>query len=709
MDHVETTMIIPETMAKVQIISLNDVRDRVVNALLKFGLFEPDDITEGRIGEQMDEPKRLLGVLQDHLEKIKLLINESGLLIEPKGSLKVVNWLEQAKLVSEASEKLEEEYRQVLIEVSSLKAEMESLSSKLRELEPFREVKVPPAQLKIFKIMIGYAARSAIPKIREIEGVALVEGEPATERVPVLLIARKDSDVESKIKELGFTVISEIQDSSSPSSLYESIQARLNEITKALEERKSELRAKIREDQDRLASVYGSLLTGISAMRILSKACVSNHFTQFQGYTPLKFVDKLKSMLAFEGVFLTYEVPKFFESKEVPPTYVRLPKAIRPLESIINIYGIPSYWEISPTIFLIVTFPFLFGLMFPDFGNALVIFLFSLWFRNYGKKRGSQNIKQLSLVLLYSSAVAMVTGIFERGFFGPLPIGGLAELLGNESLAKGPLYPIWNVSGLNQVYYFMEPILPTGGTTGVINTILLSILLGAVLLFVSSLLGIINAVKKRDTEWLALEKVPVFLLYTAPFLVFMYGFTNPSDYAGTVGSVLQGILNFTLLFDFDFSKPAYQFAFVVLMLIYVGLFWGLAGKIVVLRKHEGLKGGQAVGIGFIEGMFEPALLLLSNTVSFIRVLVFALAHYYVLFAFSYMAYLAAGTPNSVGAIFLNPVSDAILVIGNLLAIALEGLVVFIQDMRLHFYEMFSKFYEGRGRPFEPAVSYVNLE
>ncbi|MCQ4344906.1 MAG: hypothetical protein RXQ70_01875, partial [Sulfolobaceae archaeon] len=167
-------MIIPETMAKVQIISLNDVRDRVVNALLKFGLFEPNDITEGRIGEQMDEPKRLLGVLQDHLEKIKLLINESGLLIEPKGSLKVVNWLEQAKLVSEASEKLEEEYRQVLIEVSSLKAEMESLSSKLRELEPFREVKVPPAQLKIFKIMIGYAARSAIPKIREIEGVALV-------------------------------------------------------------------------------------------------------------------------------------------------------------------------------------------------------------------------------------------------------------------------------------------------------------------------------------------------------------------------------------------------------------------------------------------------------------------------------------------------------------------------------------------------------
>lgn len=50
----------------------------------------------------------------------------------------------------------------------------------------------------------------------------------------------------------------------------------------------------------------------------------------------------------------------------------------------------------------------------------------------------------------------------------------------------------------------------------------------------------------------------------------------------------------------------------------------------------------------------------------------------------------------------------ILIIGNLLAIALEGLIVFIQDMRLHFYEMFSKFYEGRGRKFEPVMSYIEL-
>jgi len=113
-------------------------------------------------------------------------------------------------------------------------------------------------------------------------------------------------------------------------------------------------------------------------------------------------------------------------------------------------------------------------------------------------------------------------------------------------------------------------------------------------------------------------------------------------------------------------------------------------------------------MGFIEGGFEGALLLLSNTISFIRVLVFALSHYYILYAFSYMAYLVAPSTTTIG-VLLNPIAIVILIIGNLLAIGLEGLVVFIQDLRLHFYEMFSKFYEGRGRKFEPVMAYVSLE
>ncbi|MEM1814368.1 MAG: V-type ATPase 116kDa subunit family protein, partial [Thermoplasmatales archaeon] len=130
-------------------------------------------------------------------------------------------------------------------------------------------------------------------------------------------------------------------------------------------------------------------------------------------------------------------------------------------------------------------------------------------------------------------------------------------------------------------------------------------------------------------------------------------------------------------------------------------------KAIILKRHDKQSTGGALAMGFIEGGFEAAILLLSNTISFIRILVFALAHYYLLYAFSYMAYLVVGHP-SLLAIGTNPASIVILIIGNLLAIGLEGLVVFIQDMRLHFYEMFSKFYEGRGKKFEPLMASVEL-
>jgi V/A-type H+/Na+-transporting ATPase subunit I len=46
-------------------------------------------------------------------------------------------------------------------------------------------------------------------------------------------------------------------------------------------------------------------------------------------------------------------------------------------------------------------------------------------------------------------------------------------------------------------------------------------------------------------------------------------------------------------------------------------------------------------------------------------------------------------------------SGVIVIFGNLFVLALEGLIVFIHTMRLHFYEWFSKFYLGTGTPFEP--------
>ncbi len=704
-------MILPETMTKVQVISLNRVRDKVVSTILNFGYFQPIDPKDVNLGESMDEPRRLLSSVQDKLSKLELLIQESGLTMEPKGSMKVEDWLETTKVVVDEAERLESEYRSLMESISELKNEVLVLQERLSRLERFKGITTSPNAFSEFKVLLGFATTTALAELKKEAKIAVIEGEGSGDRVPIVVIAEKGVDAERRLRELNVDLL-ELPAGVSPSEEYGRVAKELELKKSLLERTRGELAQKLRENESTVRRTLGSLLTVRDAMNLLSKARVSEHFTVLQGYVPLKFVERLKSLLSFDGVFMSYVVPKYFEEREKgeePPTYVSLPKSVRPLESIIEIYGVPSYWEISPTIFLIITFPFLFGLMFPDFGNALVLFLFALWFRNYGKKRGSQNIQRLSLVLIYSSIVAMITGLLEGELMGQLPIGGLRELLGNDNLSHGPLYSLWEALGFKYAYDVMKPIIPSGGPEAVVNTIILSLLLGVILLFVSALLGLVNAVKKRDTEWLIYEKLPLLLIYTGPFLTFMYGFTNPSDFTGQIASVLQGLLNFTILMRYDFSTPAYQYAFVVLMLIYIGLFWFAAGKFAVERKHEKASFGYAFAVAFVEGLFEPALMTLSNTISFIRVLVFALAHYYILFAFSYMAYLAAGSPNSVIAIFLNPAAIVILIIGNLLAIALEGLIVFIQDMRLHFYEMFSKFYEGKGRQFEPVRSYITLE
>jgi len=96
--------------------------------------------------------------------------------------------------------------------------------------------------------------------------------------------------------------------------------------------------------------------------------------------------------------------------------------------------------------------------MFPDFGNALVLLLFSIWFYRYGKKRGSENIPKLSIILIYSSIVAMITGLLARDFFGPLPVGGLREILNNGNYSAGPLYNLWPIpASVSEAIKFLLP------------------------------------------------------------------------------------------------------------------------------------------------------------------------------------------------------------------------------------------------------------
>ena len=90
------------------------------------------------------------------------------------------------------------------------------------------------------------------------------------------------------------------------------------------------------------------------------------------------------------------------------------------------------------------------------------------------------------------------------------------------------------------------------------------------------------------------------------------------------------------------------------------------------------------------------LSMLSNTLSFIRVGAFALTHAGMFMAFDTIAEMCGGGVAGV----------IILIIGNIFIICLEGLIDFIQCLRLEFYELFGKYYEGNGTEFIPVSQKV---
>ena len=100
--------------------------------------------------------------------------------------------------------------------------------------------------------------------------------------------------------------------------------------------------------------------------------------------------------------------------------------------------------------------------------------------------------------------------------------------------------------------------------------------------------------------------------------------------------------------------------------------------------------GDFISSNFFE-VFEFMLGYATNTLSFVRIGGFVFSHAGMM---SVVMILSEGV--SKGA------SPIIIIIGNIFVMCMEGLIVGIQVLRLEFYEMFSRFYDGDGRPFEPV-------
>ncbi|SNX53441.1 V-type ATPase 116kDa subunit family protein [Thermoanaerobacterium sp. RBIITD] len=358
----------------------------------------------------------------------------------------------------------------------------------------------------------------------------------------------------------------------------------------------------------------------------------NNLFFMF-GYVPVNRIEGLKKMLYDSiggGILLIDEDAKNLMPAITPPTHLKNNWLFKPFETLVKMYGVPTYNEKDPTPFFAITYMLLFGAMFGDVGQGLIGFLGGLLLN---KKMKNSNF------------------------------GGILERLGLTSMIFGILYG--SVFGSEKIIpaLLLRPMLN-------INTMLLSaVVLGIILITIGFVYGIYNSKLNKNI------KEGIFGRNGITGLVFYW------DLLITALCVVNGTYKYIEL----------QVIIMVVCLILMLFKEPLSN---ILMKSKKLY-NEPVSDYYVEegfGVIETILSMVSNTISFIRVGAFALNHVGLYVAFATMANMMNTRAGSI----------LMLIIGNVVIIGLEGLIVFIQALRLEFYELFSKYFIGDGIEYEPV-------
>ena len=355
------------------------------------------------------------------------------------------------------------------------------------------------------------------------------------------------------------------------------------------------------------------------------------------GFAEDKDAEKIKNEFeTIEDVHVEIK-PAMGDSRLTPPTKLKNNWFSRPFRMFVEMYGVPSYTDFDPTNLVAISYTFLFGMMFGDIGQGIVLSLIGYFFYKW---KGMQ-----------LGAVGMRLGISST-IFGFV----FGSIFGSEALFE----------------HFMEPMFLPMESENTMTLLMAAIATGVILIIISIAFNIILNLKKK--HW-------------GDLLFSQNGIAGLVFYV----SVLLLVANMLVGLNLPLGGPLYIGLLIAMPVIMIFL------KEPLSYKLEGEKMfPHGFGAFFTEAffeLFEVMLTFIANTMSFLRVGGFVLSHAGMMMVVYTLAEMVAGGT----AITLSYL--LVVVIGNAFVMSLEGMIVGIQVLRLEFYEMFSRYYEGKGKPF----------
>ncbi len=444
-----------------------------------------------------------------------------------------------------------------------------------------------------------------------------------------------------------------------PIDLPQNIEKAHEEISHRIEENKKEektieesLKKLGEENKDKLVSLKETSENILALLNAEKKILQSGRLATVKGFVPQKRYGDLQKAVntKMEGKVLVLQNESDEHETVEPPTKILHSRWVKPFEEITRLYGLPKYSEVDPTPFIAISFPILFGLMFGDLGHGLLLLIGGLTVGLLIKS--NKGMKNVCYIMAACGAAASVAGLLFGEFFG-------VEL---------PWGPLW-----------FSPF--EGGN--VFNFLIFSLAVGIVQIVSGLVIELANFAAKHNYADAFLTAVPQMAFYLGGIYLIA---TYQLDFGKWLaGPILAPVIPFIILVV---GKPLYL-------------------KVAKSRSHtdaEHVESDTLTGRLFEGGDFFTRLL--SNTISYSRILALLMAHWALLL----VVYQVSGLVTPLGALGL-VLGGVIIVFGNIAVIALEGLIVFIHTLRLHFYEWFSKFYAGTGTefsPFKQKFSHTNL-
>ena len=471
--------------------------------------------------------------------------------------------------------------------------------------------------------------------------------------------------LDAELKKVHFVEMSVPQDFKGvPESVLDGLKNKKFEAEKMLQELKTEKENFAQTHKEKLIRLISSLAIAVQIENVKQNLESTELVYRITGWIPakecesyMKDLDNLTESRIAIRAYEPFEVPAILSGKEEVPVKLSHGKFVHSFERMIFSYGSPVYGTIDPTPWVAIFFTLLFGIMFGDCGQGLVLFLMGILMSKKVLNMGKWN--QFSPIFMAVGISSSIMGILTGEFFGTEELlepfaHWVTGLFGNP---HAPIIKLMPSSDPKSIYVMF-------GVFGV------AVAIGFIINTCGLIINIVNNfIRKRYGEALfgknGLAGAVFFWYIIVLVLRIVLLHHSPQIYDW----VIIGVSLFFAAFASPFER----------------LF---AGEKPLLENGFG-----TYLISSIVEVIEVISGYLSNTVSFVRVGAFALSHAVLNFTIMTLTSLCGGK-GTVGGII-------VLIVGNALIVVLEGMIVAIQVVRLQYYEFFSKFFHETGKEFNP--------